>query len=422
MDPEQSLWRTTAQETVAAAPLDGDAACDLAVIGGGFSGCAAALAAAERGASVRLLEAQAPGHGGSGRNVGLVNAGLWTPPADIEAQLGAEAGRHLNAALAAAPETVFGLIERHAIRCDPVRAGTLHCAPNHGGVAELRRRHRQLADRGAPVTLLERAEVSHRTGAEGLRAGLFDPRAGTINPLAYCRGLARAAGAAGAMLHGDSPVRRVARAGGAWRVDTPGGTVTARHLLVATNAYHRGIAGLAPPQYATVHYFQAATRPLTDNLRRLVLAGGEGAWDTNPVMTSFRLDAAGRLLLGAVGALTGAGAGIHRAWARRKLARLFPALADQPFEAFGHGKIAMTSDHLPKITRLGGGAGYVLHGYSGRGIGPGTVFGTAVAQALLDGREDRLPIPPVTAYREPASGLKTAYYESGAALTHLTER
>ena len=120
-----NLWRQTAGPPVAAAPLGADVEAEAVVIGGGFTGCSAALHLAEAGADVRLLEAETIGHGGSGRNVGLVNAGLWTPPDEVEARLGVAAGRTLNAALAAGPALVFELIDRHRIACAATRNGTL---------------------------------------------------------------------------------------------------------------------------------------------------------------------------------------------------------------------------------------------------------------------------------------------------------
>lgn len=52
---------------------------DVAIIGGGFTGVSAEYHISKAGMSVCLVEAKTIGHGGSGRNVGLVNAGLWTP-------------------------------------------------------------------------------------------------------------------------------------------------------------------------------------------------------------------------------------------------------------------------------------------------------------------------------------------------------
>ena len=415
---EQNLWRVTAGADLRAAPLEEDVTADLVIIGGGFTGCSAALHAAELGANVRLLEAETIGHGGSGRNVGLVNAGLWMPPDEVEARLGREPGSKLNAILAAAPDLVFSLIERHAIECEAKRSGTLHCAHSAAGLADLEARLRQQSVRGAPVSLLDAAQTEARTGTSTYRGSLFDARAGILQPLAYCRGLAGAAQTRGATLHERSSVNEIERDGGDWVVRTEKGSVRARGLLLATNAYHQSAAGVAAPAYVPVHYFQAATEPLSGNLLATILPGREGCWDTATIMSSFRLDAAGRLIVGGMGALDHAGSAAHRRWAARKIGTLFPQIAGEPLEFFWFGRIAMTSDHLPKILRLGDNA-FSVFGYSGRGIAPGTVFGKALARVLLRGGETELPLGPIDRYSERLTGLKGLVYEAGATAMHL---
>lgn len=416
-DLASGLWHQTCQETPAFPEFSGEAEADLVVIGGGYTGCSAALKAAELGASVRLIEAEDTGSGGSGRNVGLANAGLWLPPEDINAAIGAKAGSRLSALLAGAPQMVFDLIARHAIQCEPERKGTLHCAHAPSGLKDLQRRHAQLRAIGAPVELLPREEAVQRTGSNAVHGALFDPRAGTIQPLAYARGLARAAAAAGAQLHTRSPATAIRRDGGTWHVATPKGSLRARHLIMATNAYARDISGYGAPRVIPVHYFQAATDPLPAALLEKILPGKEGCWDTALVMSSWRLDQAGRLVIGGMGALNHFGSSLHRSWLPRKLAALYPELKDARLHSHWHGRIAMTTEHLPKILDLQG--GYSCFGYSGRGIGPGTLFGAAMAEALLTGDSARLPVPPAKDHAIPFAGLRSAYYETGATLTHL---
>ena len=416
-DLASCLWHQTCQENPAFPEFTGEAVTDLVVIGGGYTGCAAALQAAELGASVLLIEADAIGSGGSGRNVGLANAGLWLPPEDINAELGTETGSRLSTLLAGAPGMVFSLIAKHAIQCEPQRKGTLHCAHAPGGLDDLQRRHAQLRAIGAPVKLLSREEAIRRTGSEAVHGALFDPRAGTIQPLAYVRGLARAAAAAGAQLHSNSPATGISRNGSGWQVATAKGSIRARHLIMATNAYARDISGYDAPQVIPVHYFQAATDPLPAALLEKILPGKEGCWDTALVMSSWRLDQAGRLVIGGMGALNHFGSALHRSWLPRKLAALYPGLKDMQLNSHWHGRIAMTTEHLPKILDLQG--GFACFGYSGRGIGPGTLFGTAMAEALLNGDRSRLPVPPSRNHAIPFAGLRSAYYETGATLTHL---
>ncbi len=414
---ERNQWSTTAPMAMDAPPLHDYATADLVVIGGGFTGCSAALHAAEQGAEVRLLEAETIGHGGSGRNVGLVNAGLWTPPDEVEQILGRDVGVRLNAALAEAPDLVFSLIERHAIECEAIRGGTLHCAHSAAGFRDLKNRLHQQRQRSAPVELLGAETTRSRTGSDNFHGALFDARAGTIQPLAYCRGLAKAAQTAGAVLHEESRVKEIERVGSDWIVQTATGKVHAKALLLATNGYHESVADVAAPTYVPIHYFQMATKPIGNSLPTTILPGREGCWDTATVMSSFRLDAEGRLIIGGVGALNHLGSGMHKAWARRKIATIFPELKNQPLEHAWAGRIAMTGDHLPKVLRLGENA-YSIFGYSGRGIGPGTVFGKTAAEGLLRNSEEPLPLTPVHSYRERFTLFKQIYYEFGATAIH----
>lgn len=417
MTSEPNLWRTTARENFSAQPLDRNRTIDLAVIGGGFTGCAAALQAARQGASVCLLEAATIGHGGSGRNVGLVNAGLWLPPDTIRAQLGETVGTRLLTTLAEAPSRVFALIDREAIDCEATRNGTLHLAHAPKGVADLTERHRQGRAMGAPLELLDAQETARRTGSTAFHGALFDPRAGTIQPLSYVRGIARAATQAGATLHEQSPVQSVTRQGNVWHITSGPHTLRARRLLVATNAYHLHLGPAFRPGFVPVHYCQYATDPLPPALLDTILPGGEGCWDTALVMSSVRRDRDGRLIIGGIGNGSGHGAQVHAAWARRKLTAIYPALKDTLLTQGWTGRIAMTGDHIPKIVAFGPDA-YAIFGYSGRGIGPGTVFGTEAARALLSGREDALPLAPIRQHREAAPAAQAAWYETGACLTH----
>lgn len=418
IDNSSILWRASSQEKADAPPLDRDASVDLAVIGGGFTGMSAALEAASRGASVCLLEAEIVGHGGSGRNVGLVNAGLWLPPETVVAQMGNEAGRKLIDVLGDAPRRVYEIIEREAIDCEATRNGTLHLAHSPSGLKDLHDRHRQGRAFGAPLEMLDAAETARRTGTQAYLGSLFDPRAGTIQPFAYCRGLARAAQAKGAAIHARSEVNSIERKGDSWIIRANDHTVMAKALLLATNAYQKGGGLPFSPQYTPVSYCQFATEPMPEDVRSRILSGGEGCWDTAMVMSSFRVDRSGRMIVGGIGNTEGPGGAVHRGWARRKLRKLFPSIGELKFEFMWRGRIAMTDDHVPKIVAFGPNA-YACFGYSGRGIGPGTVFGAQAAAALLTGSVDLLPIAPISQYGEKFSEAKAAYYELGATAIHL---
>ena len=386
-----SLWDRTAEEETYAQPLDGDSVTDLAIIGGGFTGLSTALHAAEKGVDCHVLEAQQIGYGGSGRNAGMVNAGLWLPPQDVRAKLGEEPGARLVNTLNDSPETVFSLIEKHQIRCEATRNGTIHAAHSPKGFQDLARRAAEWHRLGAPVDLLSRDEAADKIGSLAFHGGLLDHRAGTINPMGYVRGLARAARGAGAKISTGVTARKLRREGTKWIVETEHGNVTANSVVLATNAYSDDLWPGLNRTYTIIHYFQLATVPLGDRVSA-ILREGQGLWDTGPIMFSLRRDAFNRLIIGSMGRVIGGDGGLSRRWAIRMLRRLFPDLGEVEIETSWHGRIAKTPDHLPRIHRLDDGL-YTPVGYNGRGIGPGTLFGKAMAELLAGGKEEDLPLP-----------------------------
>ncbi|MDM7458909.1 MAG: FAD-binding oxidoreductase [Paracoccus sp. (in: a-proteobacteria)] len=392
---------------------------EVVVIGGGYTGLSTALHLAERGVEVVLLEAVEIGFGGAGRNVGLVNAGMWVMPDALTNILGPDAGERLIEFLADGPALVWDLIDRHGIDCEATRSGTLHVAPDQAGLDELVARHAQWKARGAPVELLDRDATDARLGTGRYLGALHDRRAGTIHPLSYARGLAKAAIGAGARIFTRSPAVTMHGEGAGWRIKTPSGSVAAAQIVFATDAYSRHLMPEIRTQQVFLPYFNIATEALPEALTQRILPGREGVWDTKKVLTSFRMDKSNRLILGSVGALRNTGGPIHRAWARRALRRLYPALSGIRFEAEWHGTIGMTSDHLPRFHQLADGV-VTICGYNGRGIAPGTAFGRALADWLCGGNAG-LPLAPSKPQPDRLRLTKGAFYEFGAQAWHLVD-
>ena len=414
---QKNLWQKSANENISFKPLKTLLVSDLIIIGGGYTGCSAALFAAKKGLSVALID-QKIGYGGSGRNVGLVNAGLWLHPKKVEKILGAEAGVKLNNALASAHDLVFSLINENEINCSANRSGTLHCAHSQKGLADIELRFKQLSERGAELELLDRNETQQRTGSSSFFGSLLNKKAGTINPLDYCQGLARAAHSQGASIYESTLATKIQSSNNHWMVETSQGSIKAKMLLIATNAYQQPITGIKSSEYTSVQYFQVATDPLPEKISKMILPNGEGCWDTASVMSSFRLDESNRFIIGGVGNLDHIASKIHTKWAKRKMESLFPMLKNIPIKYSWHGRIAMTNSHIPKILKLGNNA-YSIYGYSGRGIGPGTYFGKAVAECLLNNNEDYLPVSPVNDNQELFRSIKSKAFELGATARHL---
>lgn len=419
-DPRShGLWETSAPEAPRTAALTEETRAEVLVIGGGYTGLSTALHLAERGADVVLLEAIEIGFGGAGRNVGLVNAGMWVMPDSLVQALGAEDGERLIAFLGEGPARVWEIIESYRIDCQASQTGTLHLAADRTGLAELVQRHAQWSRRGAPVALLGPEATAQRVGSTRYHGALFDSRAGTIQPLAYARGLARAAIGRGARIFTGSPAVAMQPQDGMWRVATPKGAVIARQVVFATDAYTRHLMPQILTQQVFLPYFNLATVPLPREIARTILPGREGAWDTREVLTSFRLDRENRLVFGSVGALRHGGQAVHRAWARRALKRIFPQLGPVDFATEWFGNIGMTADSLPRFHQLAEGV-VSFCGYNGRGIAPGTAFGRALAGWLM-GANAALPLRPSVPKPVQLRGLRSAWYEAGAQAFHLID-
>lgn len=418
-----SLWAATAKPYIGLQPpLQGKVTTDVAIIGAGYTGLACALRLCQQGINVTVLEAQEVGFGGSGRNVGLVNAGLWTEPDIIDQLLGDDYGPRLYQALSAAPERVFELIAQHNMDCEATRRGTLQLAPNQTGLTELDRRYRQLSDRGAPVERLDSSTTQAVLGSDYYKGAIWDHRAGTIQPLGYARGLADAAAQAGAMISENTPVSALNKNHHGWHLTTPQANIQASKVIIATNAYTGNLWPQLQSTYVPIHFCQFATHPLSPQQRQTILPNLQGCWDTALVMTSIRLDASGRLIIGSLGHIADGGhSRFLHAWARKRIEKLFPLLQGIQLEHGWSGRIAYSHDKLPHVHALDDGL-FTTMGYSGRGIGPGTIMGEAMADLLLGKAVKDLPLPVTSPTSIGWRKLKQAYYATGADLYHLSHR
>lgn len=400
-----SLWAATAPPAPDTPPLKGEIRADVAIVGGGFTGLSASLHLAESGADVVLLEAAEPGWGASGRNGGQVIAGFKYDPGELTAKFGLEAGARLAEFAGGTADLVFGLIERHRISCNAARTGWIqaaHCAKAQRTL-ETRTGHWQRM--GAPVEILDAKAVAAATGTDIYSGAMLDRRGGVLQPLAYARGLAKAALGAGARIHGQSPARRIVQQGKTWRVETPQGAVTADQVLLCTNAYTDALwPGLARSVVPAFSY-QIATVSLGDNLRAGILPRGEGVSDTRRLLRYFRLDSQGRLILGGRGRFKETEEPAFYRGIANELRGLFPRLEAVDLEFHWSGQVALTLDHMPHLHELAPGVMGAL-GYNGRGVAMATAVGKLLAERVQGRPLADLPLPASPLKPVPFHGLR----------------
>lgn len=411
-----NLWEETAVPAPRVEPLVGGAHTDALVVGGGYLGLSAALHIAEAGGDAIVLEAEAPGHGASGRNGGQLIPGLKYDPDDIEASLGRERGERLWRFAGGAADFVFDLVERLGLKAEANRTAWIQGVHSNKAAARARSRAEQWRRRGADVAYVEAREAGRLTGTTAYIGAFVDRRAGRLQPLSYARELARAAIAAGARVHGASRVVSLDWRGDAWTATTASGAqVTAAKVLLCANAYSDGLFPELPRSIVAATSLQIATEPLPAALRDSILPGGEVLSDTRKVIRYWRLDAAGRLLMGGRGPYREPGPESDWAHLAREVPALYPQLRGIQFTHRWGGRVAIHPDHWPRLHELRPGV-FAAIGCQGRGVGWQTAMGAELARLAMDETyEPVLPVSPVAAI--PFSGLKRVGY--AAALTAM---
>ncbi len=419
---ERSLWSGTAIADPVAERLQEALKTDVLVVGGGYTGLSIALHLAERGIDVVLLEARCIGYGGSGRNAGLVNAGVWRNPDHVRRVLGDAAGERFNHALRDSPALVFELVERYRLDCDARRTGTINIAHCAAAMDYLADRCRQLEALGADVELIDGARARALSGSSLYHfGGILDPKAGTIQPLSYARGLAGAALATGARLFARSPLISLTRRGNRWLAQSENGEVEAEQVVLATNAYADANSAGVRESTLPVFIFQCATEPLPADVAAAIVPERHGLWDTQPLMTSSRLDASGRLVMSSAGHLQGMQRAIRLDWMTRMRNRLYPQTRNLDWDYHWSGQVGVTASRVLRVQLLAPGV-FAPAGYNGRGIGTGTVMGKHLAATIASGNRDDFPFPVEALYREKWSGVRAAYYNYGTLALQFLDR
>lgn len=416
---ETCLWQITAPKTHHYPTLKQDIDVDVCVIGGGYTGLSSALHLAEYGLSVAVIESATVGSGGSGRNVGFVNAGTWAPPDDLNKHLGTTAGEKLTHALGNAPKLVFDILDKYNINAQQTRTGNIHMAHNRSAELDIDSRFEQLTRRGADVEILTGTQCHEYTGTTKINKALLDKRAGTINPFAYVNGLAHTAYQLGVQIFENTQASQLTKEHDKWVVHCPLGHISATKVILATNAYSQGEWLDIQKSFYHVQYYQIASEPLDNDIADKILPQKQGSWDTRMALSSIRRDKDNRLLLGTVGGREFKTSDFYVRWANHVQKHYFPNLPAFQWQYQWFGKFGFTSDHIMRIFTPADGI-LAATAYNGRGITTGTMMGKAFADFLVNDNPDELPLPFYNINQNIVAGrtLKEISTEIGLTLYH----
>jgi glycine/D-amino acid oxidase-like deaminating enzyme len=381
-------WLDRPDRPPARPPLSGDLRCDLAVVGGGYSGLWTALLAKEADPSrdVVLIEGGRIGWAASGRNGGFCEASLTHGEANGLARFPDEYAE-LERLGRENLDRIEATLQRYGIECDFRRTGQLTVATAPHQVEELRESDGKFLDQEAV-----RAELNSPT----YLAGVWDPDGcATVDPARLAWGLAAAAEALGVRIVEQTPVRRVHADPGSVALETDEGTVRADRVALGTNAFRPLLRRL---RLATVpvHDYVLTTEPLTDaQLASIGWRNRQGVADAGNQFHYYRLTADNRILWGGYDAVYHYGRSMRPELLQRPptydvLARhfleTFPQLDGIRF-SHRWGGVIDTSTRFCAFygTAYGGRVAYAL-GYTGLGVGA-TRFGAQVMLDLLSGQE-----------------------------------
>jgi glycine/D-amino acid oxidase-like deaminating enzyme len=392
------LWEYLAAQAVQYPQLSKARQSDLVVVGAGFLGLSTALEAARRGLSVTVLEAAEPGFGASGRNTGLVVPSLKSliGPAEAIRDLGEGHAQDLLGLVAQSGSDVFDLIRREGIDCQAEQRGWLQ--PGHSAAAEqtLLSRLPALQAAGVEVNFLTRDAMRAQTGLPSLHGGLRMASGGQINPLAYARGLADAAARAGADVFSGTPVLKIVAKGTQWCVETPGGSVTADRIILATNAMaQRDLAPSLKASLIPVRVFQIATQVLPEHLRSSILPSGAPIADSRRHTFALRWSPDGRLVTGGMATPMPGRMEVAKRSFLRRLERWVPGLPPLKAEYAWSGTIAGTPDFLPRMIKLAPNL-YGAIGCNGRGVALTTALGREIAELCAGIQNEADFVLPIT--------------------------
>ncbi|WP_431309655.1 FAD-binding oxidoreductase [Bradyrhizobium iriomotense] len=403
-----SLWAAVTPQGPELPELAGSEKADVIVVGGGFTGLSTALHLREAGVDVAIVEAAEPGWGASGRNNGQVIPTLSRPdPEDIIARHGAVGERFVHL-LRDSASTLFDVARRYGIEAEQEQAGWVQPVHSPGRIKIAERRVRQWSRFGAPVELLSREQVRDMLGSDAWHGGFWNRTGGHINPLALARGLARSVLGLGARVYARSPAVSFERRNDRWVVKTEKGEISGGALVMATNAYSGEFSKQLVPDIAhevmPVLSWQMATQPLSDNVRKTIIAGRQAMSDTHGELYFARYDARNRLVTG--GAVIGPGNKAERLKARvtERLQRLWPQIGEVGFDYVWNGYVGMTSDFLPRIHKLGPNA-YGWTGCNGRAVALTIPLGDQLAKAVRGAPDSELALPFTNPVPIPVHGL-----------------
>lgn len=379
--PGVSWYQATVGERPTYPELDGSKTCDVAIVGGGYTGLQAAYNLAKAGVSVVLIDACRFGDGASGRNGGQLGTGQRWWPEELEEKIGYERSKALFDLAEASKKHLLDFATEYQIDIEfmPGQMNVSHKESykrfysENAEIAALRYDYPHLR-------FMDREETQERLGSKRYYCGVRDTGTGHIHPLKLLIGLARVAANAGAQIFEMTRATAIGQGGGKVTIETPKGTIAAGRALIACNGYIGNLEPVTASHVMPIRSFIGATVPL--DKYPAVLPGREAVADSRFVVRYFRRSKDGRLLFGGREAYTADNPRDISEHIRRQIAEIYPALRDIEITHAWGGSVGITMPRQPFVREVMPGV-TSIGGYSGHGVMLSNYCGKLYAETVL---------------------------------------
>jgi glycine/D-amino acid oxidase-like deaminating enzyme len=358
---------------------------DVVVVGGGYTGLAAARKLSASGASVVLLEANNLGWGASTRNGGIAHPGYKWGPESLIKRYGHDLATRLYADSVEATDLLARTIRDNGIDADLRLNGYMELAWSRSDAEGFVDEAPIRTEWGTPARVVPRGELAAEVGTPRYHGGLAIDSGGNLHPGKWFAGLVGLAEAAGADLHEGvraSTIRR--QPDGRFVVETSRGVIRARDVLVATNAYTDGVAPALRRRIIPIGSYIIATEPLPEDVAREISPTGRAYFDTKNFLSYWHVSADRRLIWGGRVSFFPTTVDRTARLLHRRMLEVHPQVAGYRVEYSWGGKIGMTFDRMPHIGRSGG-VMYAM-GCCGSGVVLLHWLGTRAAEWIGGGR------------------------------------
>ncbi len=357
----------------------------VAIIGGGYTGLSAALELGKQGVECCVVDSGNPGHHASTRSGGII-AGPGGVKRPLVASLPTD--RHFDEMVIAARDglrLVESIIQEENIDCQWCPTGFLKLACTRKHLVGMKKKLAVGSRAGIDSRVLDGVSIRHGIGSHYYHGGLLTQPGGHLHPALYFGGLLRAVERrCQAVICAQAKVGKIQENRSGWQLQTSRGTLSANHVIVATNGYTTDVTPQFRRRVVPIRAYMIATEILDEETAEALSPENHGFAESTRIAPFFRLSGlAGnrRLIFGSRVKWVDIGPDEMAPLLFDLMIQRFPQLRATRITHAWTGNVALTLDEQPHNGELDG--LYYALGCNGSGVANMTYLGTQVARQIV---------------------------------------